>query len=164
MVFTFTIDGVTLEETSLKAQDVQDITADIKNVQGAVKEKADLGMTDLNALMSQRHRGALIVNWTNPHVGLPTKYSGVYRAPRPAGPLTLANNNLQNWNANFTFLGTAPLNLGNGGVTLGAATTVNVGAPSGSRMLSGASSEDIVLSYLYNFRRPVRTFARYRPH
>ena len=43
------------------------------------------------ALMSQRHRGALIVNWTNPHVGLPTKYSGVYRAPRPAGPLTLAN-------------------------------------------------------------------------
>ena len=26
------------------------------------------------------------------------------------GPLTLASNIVQNWNANFTFLGTAPLN------------------------------------------------------
>ena len=51
------------------------------------------------------------------------------------GPLTLAGN-LQNWNANFTFLGTAPLNLGNGAVTLGAATTVNV---SGSTLTVGNS-------------------------
>jgi hypothetical protein len=56
-----TIDGVTFEETSLKAQDVQDVTADIKNLQSAIKEKADLGMTDLNTLMSQRQMALQLI-------------------------------------------------------------------------------------------------------
>jgi hypothetical protein len=42
-------------------------------------------------LVARPHRGALVVHWTNPNVGLPTKASGVYFAPRPAGPLTLTN-------------------------------------------------------------------------
>jgi hypothetical protein len=42
-------------------------------------------------LVARPPRGALVVHWTNPNVGLPTKASGVYSAPRPVGPLTLAN-------------------------------------------------------------------------
>ena len=40
--------------------------------------------------------------------------------------LVNANNNPQNWNANFTFVGTNNLNLGNGDVTLGASPQVTV--------------------------------------
>ncbi len=36
-------------------------------------------------------RGALIVNWTNPNIGLPSRNSGLYVAPPPAGPLTLTD-------------------------------------------------------------------------
>jgi fibronectin-binding autotransporter adhesin len=42
--------------------------------------------------------------------------------------ITLANNNLQNWNGPFTFTGTNSLNLGTGAVTLNATPTVNVNA------------------------------------
>ena len=42
--------------------------------------------------------------------------------------LVNANNNPQNWNGNFTFLGSNSLNLGNGAVTLGANPTVTVSA------------------------------------
>ena len=45
-----------------------------------------------------------------------------------AGPVALANNNAQNWNANFTFVGTQDLNLGAGPVTMSAARTVTVSA------------------------------------
>ncbi len=38
--------------------------------------------------------------------------------------VTLSNNNLQNWNSNFTFTGTDDLNLGTGAVTMNAARTV----------------------------------------
>lgn len=41
---------------------------------------------------------------------------------------TLANNNVQNWNANFTFGGASDLNLGTGAVTLGANAQVTVSA------------------------------------
>jgi hypothetical protein len=34
-------------------------------------------------------RGGLIVNWTNPKTGQPSKHSGLYLAPRGVGPLTL---------------------------------------------------------------------------
>ena len=42
------------------------------------------------------------------------------------GAITLANNNLQNWNGDFTFTGTNDLNLGTGAVTLGANRIVTV--------------------------------------
>jgi hypothetical protein len=37
------------------------------------------------------HRGGLIVNWTNPKVGVPTPHSGLYLAPASVGPLTLVD-------------------------------------------------------------------------
>ena len=45
-----------------------------------------------------------------------------------AGAITLANNNPQNWNGNFTFAGTKDLNLGTGAVTLNATPLVTVSA------------------------------------
>ena len=45
-----------------------------------------------------------------------------------AGAITLANNNPQNWNGNFTFAGTKDLNLGTGAVTLNATPQVTVSA------------------------------------
>src|SRR5439155_291369 len=42
--------------------------------------------------------------------------------------ITLSTNNAQVWNGNFTFTGTQSLNLGTGGVTLGASRTVTVNA------------------------------------
>ena len=44
------------------------------------------------------------------------------------GATTLANDNAQNWNASFTFVGSNPLNLGTGPVALGTTPTVTVGA------------------------------------
>lgn len=41
--------------------------------------------------------------------------------------LTLANNIPQNWNSNFTFRGSNPLNLGTGPVALGTSATVTLG-------------------------------------
>ncbi len=77
------------------------------------------GGTTLNAgLLNLGNAAAIGVGALNINGGSLDNTSG--------GPLTLANNNLQNWNAGFSFLGTAPLNLGTGAVTLGAATTVNV--------------------------------------
>ncbi len=43
-----------------------------------------------------------------------------------SGAMTLAGITAQNWNGGFTFVGTAPLNLGTGAVTLVGSTTVNV--------------------------------------
>src|SRR5207244_8518431 len=45
-----------------------------------------------------------------------------------ASAITLSTNNAQVWNGNFTFTGTQSLNLGTGGVTLGASRTVTVNA------------------------------------
>jgi autotransporter-associated beta strand protein len=42
------------------------------------------------------------------------------------GPITLANNNTQTWNGNFTFTGTQSLNMGTGAVTLGATPQITV--------------------------------------
>ncbi len=42
------------------------------------------------------------------------------------GTITLANNNPQAWNSDFSFVGTSDLNLGAGAVTLGASRTVTV--------------------------------------
>ena len=42
------------------------------------------------------------------------------------GSITLANNNTQTWNGNFTFTGTQSLNMGTGAVTLGATPQVTV--------------------------------------
>src|SRR5438552_1360712 len=44
------------------------------------------------------------------------------------GAITLSTNNAQIWNGNFTFTGTQSLNLGTGGVILGASRTVTVNA------------------------------------
>jgi fibronectin-binding autotransporter adhesin len=43
-----------------------------------------------------------------------------------AGLITLANNNVQNWNGNFTSTGTQSLNLGTGAVTMNASRQVTV--------------------------------------
>ena len=51
--------------------------------------------------------------------------------------MTLSNNNPLNWNGNFVFLGSNPLNTGNGPVTLNAATTVTVSG-SGALTVGGA--------------------------
>ena len=48
--------------------------------------------------------------------------------------ITLANNNPQNWNGNFTFTGTNNLNLGTGAVAMNAARTVTV---NGSTLIVG---------------------------
>ena len=45
-----------------------------------------------------------------------------------AAGYTLNSNNAQNWNGDFTFVGTGNLNLGTGAVTLGASRTVTVSA------------------------------------
>ena len=45
-----------------------------------------------------------------------------------SGPLTLAANNAQNWNASFTFVGSSPLNTGTGAVALSGSPTVTVAA------------------------------------
>jgi fibronectin-binding autotransporter adhesin len=42
------------------------------------------------------------------------------------GAITVAGNNIQNWNRNFTFLGSSSLNMGSGSVTLGNNVTVTV--------------------------------------
>ena len=55
------------------------------------------------------------------------------------GPMTLANDILQNWNAGFTFKGTAPLNTGSGAVTLGT-TTPTVTVSSGTLTVGGPIS------------------------
>ena len=44
------------------------------------------------------------------------------------GAITLSNNNAQNWNASFTFVGSSNLSMGTGAVTLGANPTVTVTA------------------------------------
>jgi hypothetical protein len=49
------------------------------------------------------NRGALIVNWTNPKIGLPAAKSGLYMAPAAAGPLTLTN--VQGNRIYFRFVG-----------------------------------------------------------
>ena len=54
------------------------------------------------------------------------------------GVITLATNNAQNWNGDFTFAGTNPLNLGTGAVTLSANRTVTVG---GSLTVGGVIGE-----------------------
>jgi fibronectin-binding autotransporter adhesin len=42
------------------------------------------------------------------------------------GAITVTGNNIQNWNRNFTFLGSSSLNMGSGSVTLGNNVTVTV--------------------------------------
>jgi len=42
------------------------------------------------------------------------------------GPITLSNNNTQDWNADFAFTGTGDLNMGTGVVAMGASRTVTV--------------------------------------
>jgi fibronectin-binding autotransporter adhesin len=44
--------------------------------------------------------------------------------------ITVLSNNAQSWNGDFTFIGSNPLNMGNGAVTLSAARTVTVGGGS----------------------------------
>ena len=53
-------------------------------------------------------------------------------------PLTVASNNLQNWNGNFAYNGTSDLNLGTGSVTMNASRTVTVNA--GNLAVGGAIS------------------------
>jgi autotransporter-associated beta strand protein len=43
-------------------------------------------------------------------------------------PITLASNNLQNWNGNFAYNGTSDINLGTGAVTMNASRTITVNA------------------------------------
>ena len=45
-----------------------------------------------------------------------------------AAAITLTNNNAQNWNADFTFIGTKDLNMGTGAVTMNASRIVTVNA------------------------------------
>ena len=70
------------------------------------------------------------------------------------GAITLTNNNLQNWNANFTFAGPQDLNLGTGAVTLGGNRQVTVsagqltagGVISGNYSLTKAGSGTLTLT------------------
>ncbi len=72
--------------------------------------------------------------------------------------ITLSNNNVQNWNAHFTYVGTRSLNMGTGAVTLGtnvtatvSANTLTIGGPIGdgagvARSLTKAGLGTLVLS------------------
>jgi len=51
-------------------------------------------------------------------------------------PITIASNNLQNWNGNFAYNGTSDLNLGTGAVTMSASRIVTVDA--GNLIVGGA--------------------------
>jgi autotransporter-associated beta strand protein len=70
------------------------------------------------------------------------------------GPITLANNNTEAWNASFTFAGTQPLNLGTGDIALRGNCTVTVaasmltvgGAIGGGYSLTKAGAGVMVLS------------------
>ncbi|HMO51511.1 MAG TPA: choice-of-anchor D domain-containing protein, partial [Kiritimatiellia bacterium] len=80
--------------------------------------------------------------------------SGVSTINNTSGGAVTTSNHPQNWNANFTFTGSNPLNLGTGNVTLGANRTVTVsastltvgGAISGAFSLTKAGAGTMVLS------------------
>ena len=55
--------------------------------------------------------------------------------PGAGGALTLANNNAQNWNGDFTFAGTNNLNLGTGTVS-GSVTVTSAVVPVGVAVVS----------------------------
>jgi fibronectin-binding autotransporter adhesin len=73
--------------------------------------------------------------------------------------MTLSGNNAQNWSGNFTFVGSSPLNLGTGAVTLNASPTVNVaggtltvgGAVSGGYTLLKSGSGELLLAGANSF-------------
>jgi autotransporter-associated beta strand protein len=111
------------------------------------------GAINGSALLSKSGPGTLTISTSNGYTGGTTLNAGLLNLGNASalgtgalsinggtldnttgGPLTLANNNLQNWNANFTFKGTAPLNTGTGAVTLVTSATVNV---SGSTLTVG---------------------------
>jgi fibronectin-binding autotransporter adhesin len=111
------------------------------------------GAINGSALLTKSGPGTLTISTSNGYTGGTTLSAGLLNLGNASalgtgalninggtldntsgGPLTLANNNLQNWNSGFTFKGTAPLNTGSGAVTLGTAATVNV---SGSTLTVG---------------------------
>ena len=90
----------------------------------------------------KNNAGALTISTANTYSGGTTLNAGTLNFDNASaigtGPLTIAGgsintvgtpillttNNAQNWNANFTFLGSSDLNLGTGAVALGASRTV----------------------------------------
>ncbi len=84
----------------------------------------------------------------------------------PAAAIALTNNNVQNWNGDFTFTGANTLNLGTGAVTLGAsltatasASTLTIGGIIGdggnNRGLTKAGAGNMILNGANTFTGPV---------
>jgi len=120
--------------------------------------------------------GFITLSGTNTHGGGTTLNSGTLRINHASAlgtgtftiaggsidnitgsPLTLAANNLQNWNNNFTFVGSNDLNLGAGAVTMNNNRTVTltagtltvgggIGQSGGNRSLTKAGAGTLVLS------------------
>jgi autotransporter-associated beta strand protein len=75
----------------------------------------------------QLNAGQLNLNSTNPiGTGSLTIAGGTTLDNTSGGAQTLSNNNPQNWNGDFTVLGTSSLNMGSGAVTLSASRTIAV--------------------------------------
>lgn len=72
--------------------------------------------------------GTLVLNHANAISGGTLTIAGGSLNNTSGSAITLTTNNAQNWNADFTFVGTNDLNLGTGSVTLGAARSVTVAA------------------------------------
>jgi autotransporter-associated beta strand protein len=68
----------------------------------------------------------------------PLAISGGSLDNRSGSPITLSGNNAQQWNGSFTYLGTNPLNMGNGAVALNSSPTLTVSA--GTLSVGGAVS------------------------
>jgi autotransporter-associated beta strand protein len=94
----------------------------------AVNGPGSLTITNTNTYSggTTLNGGLLALNSSNPiGPGILTINGGTLDCTL-AGGGTLATNNVQNWNGDFTFNGTQNLNLGTGGVTLGSSRSVTV--------------------------------------
>ena len=95
-------------------------------ITGASCQISKFGAGTLTLSGNNTFDGGVVLNNGLLNIGSPTaigqgpfSIAGTCSFDNSSGaPLTLTNNNLQNWDGNFTFIGTQPLNMGTGNVNL----------------------------------------------